>query len=443
MLILSEKQKYVSVAFAASFLALATFFSTQLPQGLPAAILVAMGATIVLNLSPESRKKPTLWYSTGIFLVCLPLLGAQANLMQMLAAMSRFAPVMALLIGIALFRHSLVRSGLAAMISRPLLGHKEGPRNSAKVALATAGLSVVGSLGTISIICAALAGKVHNRLALSGITVRALCASMYILPTTVASAAVAAAIPQLQANRIALLGAPLTVLMLLGAMLPQIQLDTSAGNGASSSTTLRQPLALVTVVALCGLLTLNWTGHVTLSIAVAMIAGYLAESLLFTRKPGLPSRQSEVARSVDGITPEILLLAASGLLIFTVQTLDLHSHLGAALMLAMTDRTTVLFLLLGVFPLITIAGLHPLVLFGLFFPLMNPPMFHDTTIQYLAWTSTFVMSNLLSPVSTCAMLAATSLQKTTRQTSYISNGRYCIVFAVLTAVYLTLLSMET
>lgn len=439
MLILNEKQKYASAGVAAFSLTLAALFSTQLPKGGPMIVVAAVAAAIILNLSAASRKKPTLWYSMGIFLICLPVLYGQASLAELVKAMSRFLPVMGLLVGIALFRHSLLRSGLAALISRPLLGPVDTVQNSVRVSVATAGLSVFGSLGTISIICAALSARVHNKLALSSIAVRALCSSMYILPTTVASAAVAAAIPHLDAGRIALLGAPLTLVMLLGAMLPQLQV--AAVGSADKPVPVQRPLALVALVVLCGALAIKLTGQVTVSIAVAMMCGYLLERFVFSRNMALPALKEEMARSLDGIAPELLLLAGSGLLIFTVQRLNLPAHLTGAFVTAMTDRNIALLLLLVVFPLISIAGLHPLVLFGIFFPLIQPVMFHDPSIQYLAWTSTFVMSNLLSPVSTCAMLAATSLQKTTRETSYLSNGRYCTGLALLTAVYLTVLAL--
>jgi hypothetical protein len=437
-IVLSERQRFGSIAVAILSLALAGVFSTQLPKLGWAIVLVATFVLICLNLSPESRKKPTLRYSAGIFLVCLLLLDSRIYFDQILGAMATFWPVMCLLVGIALFKHSLVRSGLADLISRPLIGQADGVQNSVKVSLATAGLSVFGSLGTISIMCATLSSKVKNKLALSSNVVRALCSSMYVLPTTVASASVAAAIPHLDAGQVALLGAPLLVFMLIGSMVPRLEIATVEQR--SSAPKLREALILISLVIASGALTLFLTGQVILSIAVGMISGYVFDVAFLSKKTRSRALVTEIARSADGIAPEMLLLAASGLLIFTVQELNVLSHMPPWLATALLDQNFALAALLVIFPLITVAGVHPLILFGVFFPLMNAPMFDQSPVHYLAWTSMFVMSNLLSPASISAILAATSLQKSSRETSYLSNWLFCSVLAIFTFAYLSWLA---
>jgi hypothetical protein len=81
-------------------------------------------------------------------------------------------------------------------------------------------------------------------------------------------------------------------------------------------------------------------------------------------------------------------------------------------------------------------GVHPMILFGIFFPLVDPVALGPTYIRYLAWTSMFVMANLLSPVSICAILAATSLQISSRETSYVSNWKFCGAGMAVAYVYL-------
>jgi hypothetical protein len=167
-----------------------------------------------------------------------------------------------------------------------------------------------------------------------------------------------------------------------------------------------------------------------------VISGYLFEVLLFS-KNDLVHTKNEVARSIDSIAPELLLLAASGLLILTVDQLDLLELLPAALLHMITGWHGILVLLIVVLPIITATGIHSIVLFGIFFPLIHPPMFDATYIQYLAWVSMFVMANLLSPVATGAMLAATSLQVSSHETSYRSNWRFCLVMMFVTYLYLS------
>jgi hypothetical protein len=419
-------------------LSLADVFSNQLPKIGSVIVLVGTFVLIFLNLSPESRKKPTLWYAAVIFLACILLLDEQIKFNQIVTAMGRFWPVMCLMLGVSLFRHSLIRSGLANLISRPLIGQTEGFQNSVKVSVATAGLGIFGSLGTISIMCSALSSKVKNKLALSTNIVRALCSSMYVLPTTVASASVAAALPYLDAGKVAFLGAPLLVYLLIGSMIPRLKIATQEQSAAAPK--LKESLTLTVLVVIAGVLTLYLTGQVTVSIAVGMLSGYVFDAAFLSRKESLRAQVTEVARSMDGITPEMLLLAESGLLIFTIQKLNVMAQLPPWLVSTLLDQNFALVTLLAIFPLITMAGVHPLILFGMFFPLINAPIFDQLPVHYLAWTSMFVMSNLLSPASISSILAATSLQKSSRETSYLSNWRFCIGLAIFTFAYLTWLA---
>jgi hypothetical protein len=435
---MTKKQRLGSLLGAAVLLPLIAMFLPLLPKIGSAGVLAATLFLIYLNLSPESRRKPTFKYAIGIFAACLLLLDWQTHFNQILLAMARFAPVMALMVGVSLFRHSVNRSGLSGLVSRPLIGPASGRGDSVRVTLATAGMGVFCSLGTVSIMCAALAARVRNKLALSSIAVRALCSSMYVLPTTVASASVAAAIPHLGAGQVALLGAPLMAFMLFGAMLPR--LDAVPAAPGEKLAGLRQPLTLVAVAIASGLLVLYATGQMTLAIAGAMVAGYVIDNAVFSTGKSLSDRATEVGRSLDGLMPEVMLLAGSGLLIFTVQRLDILAQLPPWLLAAIVDRSFVLIVLLVLFPLITVFGVHPLILFGIFFPLVNPPIFVDPSIRYLAWTSMFVMANLLSPASICALLAAASLQKNSRETSYVSNWRFCAGLFVFAFAYLTWLA---
>lgn len=439
-IVLNEWQRFGSITVAILSFLIAGIFSTQLPKIGSAVVLVATFVLIYLNLSPESRKKPTLRYSAGIFLACLLLLDSQIYFNQILDAMTRFWPVMCLLLGIALFRHSLVRSGLAGLISRPLIGQTDGFRNSLKVSVATAGLGVFGSLGTISIMCTALSPKVRNKLALSSIVVRALSSTMYVLPTTVASASVAAAIPHLNAGQVALLGTPLLVFMLAGSMVPR--LETTTTEQGPTTLKLEESLTLISLVVAAGVFALYLTGHVTVSIAIAMLSGYVLDVVFFSKKASSRAQLTEVARGIDGIAPEVMLLAGSGLLILTMQKLNVLAQMPPWLVSTVLDQNFVLVTLLVIFPLITIAGVHPLILFGIFFPLITAPMFDQLPILYLAWTSMFVMSNLLSPTSISSILAATSLQKNSRETSYFSNWRFCIGLAIFAFVYLSWLAIR-
>ncbi|TCW85033.1 hypothetical protein C5O80_07290 [Burkholderia sp. SRS-46] len=434
-------QKASALMLSSMLLLAATAYSAALPKLASSVGVIVCVPLAILCLSKESRKKQTLWYAVGIFAICVPLLGNAVDAPQLLAAMGRFSPVMALLVGVSLFRHSLTRSGLAALVSSRLITSPARPRNSVRVALATMALTLFTSQGAISMMGTVCGPQVRNRLGIARITMRSLCASMFILPTTVASASIAAAIPHLDTAAVLLLGMPLALFVVAGAMTPRLEIDD--GRGTARAVDKLKPLVLAVMVASFGAICYVMTNKLTWSFAFAMVSGYAFELLVLSGAKAAPVLAKEVPKSVDGIAPELLLLAASSLLIFTIQHVDLAAYLPQAVRAPLGNPYAVGVLLIVVLPAITMLGVHPMILFGIFFPLVDAAVLGPTYVQYLAWTSMFVMSNLLSPVSICSILAATSLQMSSRETSYVSNWRFCALGMAIAYVYLlALLAMS-
>ncbi|MBN3816426.1 hypothetical protein G3N57_07240 [Paraburkholderia sp. Se-20369] len=434
-------QKASALMLSSMLLLAATAYSAALPKLASSVGVIVCVPLAILCLSKESRKKQTLWYAVGIFAICVPLLGNAVDAPQLLAAMGRFSPVMALLVGVSLFRHSLTRSGLAALVSSRLITLPARPRNSVRVALATMALTLFTSQGAISMMGTVCGPQVRNRLGIARITMRSLCASMFILPTTVASASIAAAIPHLDTAAVLLLGMPLALFVVAGAMTPRLEIDD--GRGTARAVDKLKPLVLAVMVASFGVICYVMTNKLTWSFAFAMVSGYAFELLVLSGAKAAPVLAKEVPKSVDGIAPELLLLAASSLLIFTIQHVDLAAYLPQAVRAPLGNPYAVGVLLIVVLPAITMLGVHPMILFGIFFPLVDAAVLGPTYVQYLAWTSMFVMSNLLSPVSICSILAATSLQMSSRETSYVSNWRFCALGMAIAYVYLlALLAMS-
>jgi len=124
-------------------------------------------------------------------------------------------------------------------------------------------------------------------------------------------------------------------------------------------------------------------------------------------------------------------------LILAVDGLHLPAHFPGLFAWLTGSATSTLLVLVVLLPLVTAAGIHPLILFGMLFPVLTPALSGNTVAQYLAWSSMFVMANLMSPVSICAIVAATSLKQTPQDTSYRSHWRFCAVLAVVVVVYLS------
>src|SRR5262245_3278901 len=312
---IGSSKRLVALVLGITLASIAFMYSSSLPRSASIAMLGLTVLALTVGVSRESRKKPNLWGAVTIFALCLPLSSVNTDVRQITASIVKFWPVMALLAGVALFRHSLLRSGLAELIAGQLVTARGARKNTIRVALATTVMAPVGGQGTISIICTALCKQVSDRLALSRISMRALCSSMYVLPTTVVSAAVATAIPNLDGGKVLLFGMPLMLAAVVGSMIPR--LDAAAEPEERPAVHKTQPLLLLAVILLVGVVVLDGTGQMTLAFAAAVIAGYLFEVVLFS-KNDLVHTKNEVARSIDGIAPELLLLAASGLLILTV-----------------------------------------------------------------------------------------------------------------------------
>jgi hypothetical protein len=433
---LSEKQRSGALMLGLLGFGGTGIYASRMPSLTPVPVIALALAVITLCLSPESRKKPSLRYASVIFVIFLPLAAYLHEAQAVCAALVRFWPVMVLLISVAMFRQSVNRSGLADAICKRLLKKSHPAGNTVRVSLASAVLTVLSGQGSIAVICTALSQRVKNRLAIATITNRALGASMYVLPTTIASASVASAIPHLDTASVMLLGAPLMVFALLGSMLPRLELIPLEGDdqGAAPS---GSACELAAVVLLSGTLAFYLAGQMTIAFAVAMGIGYLYDIMFISKKRTASAVGSELIKNLDTVTPELLLLAASGLLILAVGGLHIPAHFpGVFAWLAQSPLASLVVLVVAL-PLVTAAGVHPLILFGTLFPVLTPGLTGNTAVQYLAWSSMFVMANLVSPVSICSIVAATSLKQTTQDTSYRSHGKFCAVLAAVTIVYLT------
>jgi uncharacterized membrane protein len=434
----SEKLAVLAAGLALAAAAASVLVSSALrARAVPLLMLLAVALPLAAWLSPASRAKPSLWHAGLLAAICLAVLGPNVAAGQVVGALLRFYPVMLLLVGIAHFRHSILRSGLAAAISRRLVSADGSWGNSLRVGLLTALLSVFSGQGSIAIVCSALSQNVRNRLAIPRMTNRAMVSTMFLLPTTIASASVASAIPRLDSASVALFGIPLALWSLCGAMAPR--LDVLPAPEAEAEQYGRRPQILAGVFLLACCLCYWATRQMTLSFACGMAAGYLLDILAWA--PPATGRHGhalwrESAASLDAIVPELCLLAVSGLLIFTLERFDLAAHLPAALAPLFTNIYGVLLVLVVVLPLITMGGVHPLILFGVFFPLMQPAAFEHNHLRYLAWTAMFVMGNLLSPVSISSIVSATAIGSNPRATSYAANWLFCLGLMGVAVVYL-------
>jgi hypothetical protein len=432
---LNEKQRSGALMLGLLGFGGTAVYASRMPH-LTSLLAIALAiAVVILCLSDESRKKPSLRYATVIFVVFLPVAAYLHGGQSVCSSLVRFWPVMMLLISVSLFRQSVNRSGLSDAICRRLLTKSRPVGNTMRVSLAGAALTVLSGQGSIALICTSLSKHVKNKLAIGTITNRALCASMYVLPTTIASAAVASAIPHLDTAAVLLLGAPLTVAALFGSMVPTLELSPETADG-NTPTASGKGGELAIVVTVAAALVFHLSRQMTVAFAGAMAVGYLYDVLFISRKRAVNAVLAESVKSLDTITPELLLLAASGLLILTIGGMQLPERFPGFFAMLASSPLSCLIVLVMALPLLTVAGIHPLILFGTLFPVLTPALSSNTAVVYLGWISMFVMANLLSPVSICSIVAAASLKSTSQDTSYRSHWRFCLALAVFTVAYL-------
>jgi hypothetical protein len=383
---------------------------------------------VIHVISPEARKKPTLKYALGMFVVSCILLNRNHAPLATGKAVLTLYPVIVLLISTALFRHSLNRAGLSNLMSRLLISPNRTDHKAYRVGLVSAVMTVFTGQGAVALICSTLAARIQNKVDVAKITNRALCASMYVLPTTIASASVAMSIPGLRFLDVMIYGLPLMLVLLISSM----RIDLHETSDALPALKIDKPLAsllLIVFFAVSVGLFLAGTSMV-LALAAAMLASYLAEAL-YNKNAAMVS---ESIKSIDPVSPEILLLLNVGLLMFAISSSGLVTGVAQSIGIVNNDIVAVLLIVIGM-PLITIAGIHQMILFGAFFTLMNPVLFSTDVIKYIVWTTMFMMGNLLSPVSITAIVAATSLKLNSTETSYKANYKLCSVLVIVVISY--------
>lgn len=137
----------------------------------------------------------------------------------------------------------------------------------------------------------------------------------------------------------------------------------------------------------------------------------------------------------------MLLLLACGLMLETVAGLEHAPWLTNFAQTYLHNPWIVSALVLSVLPAIAACGIHPLILFNLIFPLINGAIVGGLALQYLMWTTMFVVAQLISPVSISAILAASSLGVSPVETSYKLHWRFSLILCVCMYAYIQVLRL--
>jgi hypothetical protein len=337
---------------------------------------------------------------------------------------------MALLLGIALLQRAF-KSLDASELLRAALGRADARWIGLLLIALASLLALPLSLATVSIMTTLLAGVVTQPRDVARLSMRMVGLTMYILPTTVASAAVHASIPGLHAVDILALGGPLFLLGSLLNVRVRPELIQTRGDLPSA-----RPVALF-ALAFATLFALSLAAGLGVPEAVGLAGLGVFAHDAHRRGLGLRPALRDAAQAAKGCSAEVILMFACGLLACALlqagsgpsgllDTLrELWAYPGAAL-------AVVLVLL----PAVSVFGIHPLILFNVIFPLVDNTRLGGPAAQYIAWVSMFMLAQLVSPVSISAILAAGALNVSPAETSYKLHGRFAAALAVIVMAYL-------
>ncbi|TDR80552.1 hypothetical protein [Paludibacterium purpuratum] len=411
--------------------ALAIVLAFLIPSASPwqSPLLIAACLAFALPTAPFWLKKLSGQLALLMLAVTLALtLGAGRHL-DLAAGLMRYRTVVELMFGIAMLQRLVGRLGLQALIMRQ--GDRLATRWRAVSFGALASLLALPlSMATIPLFATVLGPIARPRMAAAKIPMRAVSLTMLIVPTTVASAAVSASLPGLDALKVALLGAPLFVLGLASL------LTTSLTLMPSETPTTPAPGLVWYVLGFwgCFLAGLALGLAIPSCIALAGAVLYLADTL-FTRR-SIESAMAEVGGALQTGSAEVVLLLTCGLLAQTLAHAPMLPGIGPWLAAAWQSPWIASALLVFALPLIAALGVHPLILFNLLFPLVNNAVLGSLTLQYLAWSTMFLAAQLLSPVSISALLAAASLSTSPNRVSFGLHLRFSLAMGILVFGYL-------
>ncbi len=405
------------------------YFHAQVPHGL---FVLAGAALLYAALTRDGWwGKPSARIAGLLMLAIVLLLRTEvwdASLWS--EGLTRYRSVIALLFGIAMLQRAfksldvspLLRAALSRADARWI-----GPLLMGLAAL----LALPLSLATVSILTTLLAGVVTQPRDVARLSMRMVGLTMYILPTTVASAAVHSSIPDLRAVDILALGVPL---FLLGALLnvrvrPQLA-QTSADTPSA------RPMAMF-ALAFAALFALSLAGGLGVpeAVGIAGLGVFVLDQ--YQRGPGWRAGLLDAAQAAKGCSAEVILMLACGLLACAL----LRAGAGPSALLDFMRTLwaypgAALCVVLVLLPVVSAFGIHPLILFNVIFPLVDNSLLGGPAAQYIAWVSMFMLAQLVSPVSISAILAASALDVSPAETSYKLHRRFAAALALIVMAYL-------
>ena len=377
--------------------------------------------------------------------VALGALGVAATLAPdptaVLAAAARMSSVVVLMLCVALMRPIFADRQLDAALAATL-SHVPASLRPAAVVLASCGAALGLSFGAVCVAGATLSRRAGPEQGAACSAMRGLVLSMLVAPSTASVAAVMAMFPGVSWGTCLSIGAPLAA---IGAVLAAVITRPLAMEPCAP----RHANVALAICILAGELGATVFAHLvlhmsmTLAISIASSFTALTCALYWGRgnvSTALARADGELSARWTTIMPETALFLSCGLLVGVMQIPELAATAKSLAILVLPGGMWGIAAILFVVPLITVAGIHPMVPFALLGPTVSAASLGITeTGLYGMWIVTFMLSMLLSPISVLTMVTVTSFDIPGRLLGLRGNGLYAAALAAAATVAIGLL----
>jgi hypothetical protein len=356
------------------------------------------------------------------------------------AAAARVSGVVVLMLSVALLRPIFAERQLDAALAAKLARVPAALR-PATITVAAAAGSLGLSFGAIGVLGATLGRRAAPEAVAACASMRGLVLSMLLGPSTASVAAVMAVYPQLSWTAALAIGLPLALVggVLAAVMAPPLVMATAEPrrSGARLAAAL-----LLTELAMTLVAHLALGLSMTLAIALAAAALAIGATLYWGRQDlggALERLDAQIGESWVSVMPESALFLACGLMIGVMQLPELALPIRDAMALLLPGGAWSVVGVLVLVPLVTQAGIHPMVPFAILAPVLGAADFGISTVGlYAMWIVTLMLSMLLSPVSVLRMMTSANFAVPSRLLGWRGNGGFAVAFAGTSALLIVL-----
>ncbi len=357
-------------------------------------------------------------------------------------SVARMSDVVVLMLCVALMRPIFAERQLDEVLAA-LLQRVRAPLRLPIVLIAACAASLGLSFGVVAIFGASFGGRTAPGYVAPYATMRGLVLSMLLGPSTASVAAVIALYPDVSWEAALLPGVPLVA---AGALLGSVGRERLVVQGVGAGSRGGGYLILIILLAEFAI---AFIAHAMLALSMALAISVASAAVAVgcrvwwgstNLRRALYGVDAQMAETWRRIMPEAALFLASGLLIGLMESPALADGAKTVAFATIPSGAWGVATILVAIPLITVAGIHPIVPFALLSPSLSPAILGINDVGlYTMWVVAFMLSMLLSPVSVLTMITISNFGIPARLLGLRGHGLYAIGLALMSTAAIILL----